>query len=69
MRLQLSFVLLLLIASISTGVIWKNLATAREGEELARVMVFPLALLAAVSMVLLMRIVIKVKSHGGRREE
>ena len=68
MRLQVSFLTLLLTASIATSFVWREFTAARYGDDLARVMIFSLALLAAGSMVLLARIVIKVKSMSNRRE-
>ena len=68
MRLNLTFILLLLTASTATSLVWRNFAVARDGDAVARLMVFvgvPVALLCAV---LLGRIVTKVRSarHGKR---
>jgi len=66
MRLQLSFIALLLIASISTSVIWKNLATARDGDDAATIAVFTALPAAFVSILLLCRIVLRALAarHG-----
>ena len=62
MRLQLSFVSLLLVTSLSSGIIWRNFESAREGDPGARAVVLALAPLAFTGMLLLSRIMIKVKA-------
>ena len=67
MRLNLTFMLLLLTASIPTSLVWENFAAARDGDAAARVVVFLGAPVALVSFVLLARIVTRVRSARGDR--
>jgi hypothetical protein len=64
MRLQVTFVGILLVASASTSLVWRNLDVARDGDAWARLLVFALALVSAVSLVLLGRIVSKARRPG-----
>jgi len=57
-----AFVLLLLIATVATGLVWQNVAVARDGDAVARLVVFSAAPVAAVSVALLGRIVVKLSS-------
>jgi hypothetical protein len=69
MRLQLSFLTLLTITTLSTGIIWGMLGAARQGDAASRVVVLALAPVAFVGMLLLSRIVVKARTanRGGRR--
>lgn len=70
MRLQASFVLLLLIAATATTIVWRDFAAAREGDTLARFLVLALSPAALMSITLLGRIVLKVRNvrdAGGER--
>ncbi len=62
MRLQISFVLLLIAATTATSVVWRDFAVAREGDTGARLLIFTMALVALISIALLARIVLKVKN-------
>jgi len=66
MRLQISFILLLITAATATSIIWRDFAAAREGDLLPRLLVFALAPVAPVAIFLLGRIVMKVKSTPDR---
>jgi len=66
MRLQISFILLLITAATATSIIWRDFAAAREGDPLPRLLVFALAPVALVTVLLLGRIVMKVKSTPDR---
>ncbi len=66
MRLQASFLLLLIAATTATSIIWRNFAAAREGDPPARFLIFALAPVALVSIVLLGRIIMKVRSAPDR---
>ncbi len=68
MRLNLTFMFLLLAVSIAMGLVWENFAAARDGDPAARVVVFLGAPVAVVTFVLLARIVTRVRSaQRGRR--
>ena len=68
MRLNLAFIVLLLTASTSTSIVWRNFAIARDGDPFARIVVLVGSLLALASAVLLARIVTKVSAvrRGGK---
>ncbi len=62
MRLQISFILLLIIDATATSIVWRDFAPAREGEPLARLLVFTLTPIALISSALLARILLKAKN-------
>jgi len=62
MRLQISFILLLISAATATSIIWRDFGVAREGDTDARLLIFTMALVALISIALLARIVLKVKN-------
>jgi choline-glycine betaine transporter len=67
-RLNLTFIVLLLTASTATSLVWQNFTAARDGDPVGRVMVFVGVPVALASVVLLGRIVTKVNSpRPGRR--
>lgn len=69
MRLQASFLLLLLIASTATSIIWKDFGSARDGDAVARAVVFSVTPVALVSVVLLGRIILAVGALRRRAKE
>ena len=69
MRLQVSFLALLLTASLATSLVWRELSSAREGDLAARFVVFTLVPIALFSIILLGRIVLTVKSGRQLNEE
>lgn len=70
MRLQVSFVVLLLIAATATSVTWREFSAARDGDTGARMIVLALAPVGAAALVLLGRIIVRVQAAGrpGERE-
>ena len=66
MRLQISFILLLITAATATSIIWRDFAAAREGDPLPRLLVFALAPVALVTIFLLGRILMKVRGARNR---
>lgn len=69
MRLNISFLALLLLATLSVGLDWANFQPARDGDPLARLIVFASAPVAIVAIALLTRIIVKVDDtrRTGRR--
>lgn len=66
MRIQLTFVLLLLIAATATSIVWREFASARAGDTLARAVVLALAPVGVAALILAGRIVVKVQSTRQR---
>jgi len=60
MRLNIVFVGLLLLATLAVGSAWKEFSAARDGDALARAVVFAAAPVAFVAIALLTRIVARV---------
>lgn len=69
MRLYLTFVVLLTIATIASGLTWQRFADARGGEAAARLIVLSTTPVALAAFVLLVRIVTRVTAlrSNGRR--
>ena len=65
MRIQLTFVLLLLMAATSTSAVWREFASARGGDVFARAVVLALTPIGAAALVLAGRIVIKMRAAQG----
>jgi hypothetical protein len=61
MRLNIAFLALLVTATLASGLGLKEFPLARDGDPLARAIVFPAALILAVAVVLLVRIVSRVE--------
>jgi hypothetical protein len=69
MRLNAAFLLLLLVATAATGLVWGDFAAALDGALAARVLVLLAAPVALISTALLGRIVVKVSAlrrDGGK---
>lgn len=62
MRIQIVFVLLLLIAATATSVVWREFASARSGDGSAQVLVLVLTAVGTAAFVLTARIVVKVQA-------
>lgn len=62
MRIQIAFVLLLLLAATATSVAWREFASARSGDGSAQVLVPVLAAVGTVAFFLAARIVLKVQT-------
>ncbi len=62
MRLTLSFLVLLVIATAAAGLAWGNFADARAGDAVARLIVFLAAPVGAASLALLGRIMVQVSA-------
>jgi hypothetical protein len=60
MRLNVSFITLLLVATAALGVELRAVPAARDGDGLARVLAFAFAIVLALAVVLLLRIVRRV---------
>lgn len=69
MRLTLSFVILLVLATAATGLLWGNIPEARAGDLQARAITSLAVLVALISCTLLGRIVTKVGAASGARGE
>jgi hypothetical protein len=61
MRLQVSFVTLLVLATTATSLVWRESSPAEHGDLLAEFAVLALAPVALLAIALLGRIVVKVK--------
>lgn len=69
MRLTLSFIILLILATVASGLLWGTIPEARAGDPGARAIASLAVPLALISFTLLGRIVTKVSaSRGGRGE-
>jgi hypothetical protein len=60
-RLNICFLALLAIATLASGLELKEVPLARDGDTLARAIAFPAALILAVAVALLVRIVSRVE--------
>lgn len=67
MRLQLTFVLLLLTSSTATSLAWRNFARARSGDALGQALVFVAATIAVLSFTLLARIIVTASRRSRLR--
>ncbi len=67
MRLQLTFMLLLIVAASAVSIVWQDLSAARGGEILPRILVLGAFLVALASTLLLARIILRTprKSRTG----
>jgi hypothetical protein len=61
MRLQVSFVTLLVLATTATSLVWRESSLAEQGDLRAEFVVFTFAPVALLAIALLGRIVLKVK--------
>ena len=61
MRLQVSFVTLLVLATTATSLVWRESSLAQRGDRLAEFMVVGLTPIALLAIALLGRIVLKVR--------
>jgi hypothetical protein len=61
MRLQVSFVTLLILATMATSLVWRESSPAEHGDLLAEFVVSVFAPVALLAMALLGRIVLKVR--------
>lgn len=73
MRVQLMFILLLLIAASATSIVWREFASARAGDTVARVVVLALTPVGIAALSLAGRIVVKAqgareRTAGSRQE-
>ena len=68
MRLQLCFIVLLLVTASASAVVWDGFSQARGGDLAARVVVFAGAVIAGFSGLLLARIVTKAQTTVSREE-
>lgn len=66
MRLNIAFLTVLAAATLASGLELKELALARDGDPLARTIVFAAAPVLAVAVILLVRIVSRIED--ARRE-
>jgi hypothetical protein len=62
MRLNAAFLFLLLVATAATGLVWGDVASARDGALGARVSVLLAAPVALIAITLLGRIIVKVSA-------
>lgn len=69
MRLTVSFVILLILATVATGLLWGSIPEARAGDPGARAIASLAIPLALISFTLLGRIVTKVGAASGGRGE
>jgi hypothetical protein len=69
MRLTLSFIILLVLATVAAGLLWANIPEARAGDPGARMVAALAVPLTIVSFTLLGRIVSKAGTVSGARGE
>lgn len=69
MRLQAAFLVLLLVATIALGLELREYPLAREGDVLARVLVFTAGPVLFVSVLLLLRILSRVEDLRRKQNE
>lgn len=67
MRLTLSFIILLILATVATGLLWGTIPEARAGDPGARAIASLAMPVALISFALLGRIVTKVGATSGGR--
>ena len=68
MRLTVSFIVLLAVATAAAGLLWGNIPEARAGDSGARLIASLAMPVVLISFTLLGRIVAKVGGRGTRKE-
>lgn len=69
MRLPLTFVSLLVLASASMTLAWQDFALARDGQTGPRIVVFVGGAVAFLSLALLVRIICRISDSSTVRED